>query len=71
MPIPALKLLQQKFSDAIVFKQQEKNDFTIFVVDSNEKHLITQYEHEEEIMVARWLWKNNFEFSNRIRIWFF
>ena len=38
----ALRLLQREFSDAIVRMQQEKTEFSIFVVDNLEKLLNTK-----------------------------
>ena len=68
---PALRLLQRKFSNAIVCMQEEKTEFSIFVVDNLEKLLNTQYEYEEEPRVSKWLEKmNKLDFNNRTRAFF-
>ena len=68
---PALKLLQRKFSEAIKCMQQEKSEFSFFVLDNLEKLLTTQYAHEEEVRVTKWLEKmNSLDFCNRTRIFF-
>ena len=68
---PALRLLQRKFSEAIVRMQKEKSEFSFFVVDNLEKLLTTQHEYEEKVRVTKWLEKmNTLDFCNRTRVFF-
>ena len=68
---PAIRLLQRRYSEAVENMQKEKSEFSYFVVDNLEKLLATQYEHEEEVRITKWLQKmNNLDFCNRTRVFF-
>ena len=68
---PAILKLQRRFTRAIVQMQQDKTDFSYFVVDNLEKLLNAQYEHEKEIRTSNWLQKLNvLDFKNRTRAFF-
>ena len=66
---PALRLLQRKFSEAIVRLRHEKTEFSYFAVDNLEKLLTIQYKYEEEARITNWLHKmDNLDFCNRTRL---
>ena len=66
---PATQTLQRRFSDAIARMQQDKSDFSFFVVDNLEKLLNTQYVLEEERRTSEWIQKlNDLDFSQKLAL---
>ena len=57
-PSPAMRDLQQKFSNAVLNLQKYKNAFTLFVVENLEKQLSSQFKHEKGKKFSLWLKKN-------------
>ena len=68
---PNSQSLQRRFSDAIATMQKEQSEFSFFVVDSLEKLLTSQYEHDEKKRFSQWLEKmNELDFYDRTRTFF-
>ena len=68
---PAMRHIQQRFSNAINKLMTDKTDFSIFVVTNLEKLLNTQYKIEKDRKFEVWLRKmNDLDFQNRTRTFF-
>ena len=70
-PSAAMRVLQKKFSEAMLRVHKEKSDFSYFAADNLEKLVILQHKYENDRRFSTWIRKmNDLDFNNRTRAFF-